>query len=185
MKNFLAQRDDMPRLLQTLFAGEVMEDIKADMEFLFSNDPSVSSLEHIDCFTSAFAIACYRVAHIQTDEKFARQITEYAKSLTGIDIHPKAKIGVPFAIDHGVGVVIGETAVIGRNSMLYHGVTLGARHLSERDQVGLDRHPKLGDNVIIYANTTILGNLRVPDGTIIGANKFIKKQNEIDELAKN
>jgi len=162
--------------------SKVKKDIQCDLKFLFDNDPSVTEVGHVGCYTSAFAVASYRVAHIFPDVQVARQITEYAKSVTGVDIHPKAKIAVPFAIDHGVGTVIGETAVIGKNSMLYHGVTLGARHLKERDQVGEDRHPKLGDNVIIYSNTTILGNLCVPDGMIIGANRFIKKQEEIDEL---
>lgn len=150
---------------------------------MFDNDPSVKSVEHVDCFTSGFAVIAYRIAHSIQDDYLARCIMEYAKSLTGVDIHPRANIGVPFAIDHGVGTVIGETAVIGKRCMLYHGVTLGARHLKERDQVGSDRHPKLGDNVIIYSNTTILGNLHVPSGMIIGANKFIRKQSDIDELA--
>jgi len=189
IKSFINQRKETEKLLQELFADDtnpsiikVKKDIQKDLEFLYGNDPSVTDVVHVNCYTSAFAVAAYRIAHIQKDEHLARQITEYAKSLTGVDIHPKAKIDVPFAIDHGVGTVIGETSVIGKNCMLYHGVTLGAKHLKEREQVGADRHPKLGDNVIIYSNTTILGNIKVHDGMIIPANKFIKRQNEIDEL---
>ncbi|MCL2861283.1 MAG: hypothetical protein FWE22_02615 [Firmicutes bacterium] len=156
--------------------------IKDDAEFLFKNDPSVSDIIVMNSYTSVFAVACYRIAHIYPCEIVSRQIAEYAKSLTGVDIHPNARIGVPFALDHGVGTVIGETSVIGSNSMLYHGVTLGARHLKEREQVGEDRHPKLGNNVIVYSNTTILGNLFIPDNSIIGANKFIKNQKDLDEI---
>jgi len=190
IENFLKQRHKTEELLMRLWnsgdpkMGQVKVDIQKDLEFLFNNDPSAQSIEDIYSYTSAFAVAAYRIAHIQTDWHLARQITEYAKSLTGVDIHPKAVIGVPFAIDHGVGTVIGETAVIGKNSMLYHGVTLGALHLKEREQVGKVRHPKIGDNVIIYSNTTILGNLIIPDGMIIGANKFIKRQTEINELIR-
>jgi len=184
---FLSLRQETEKLLLKLFDEEdikVKDAIKQDLKFLFKNDPSVKSISHVNCYTSAFAVAAYRIAHTLPDENIARQITEYAKSLTGVDIHPKAKIGVPFCIDHGVGTVIGETAVIGNGCMLYHGVTLGAKHLKEREQEGVDRHPKLGDNVIIYSNTTILGNLKIPAGLIIGANKFIKKQEEIDALSK-
>jgi len=185
--NFLSKRKKTEKLLLKLFAEadkKTKDAITQDLEFLFKNDPSVKEISHVDCYTSAFAVAAYRIAHALTDEHTARQITEYAKSLTGVDIHPKAKIGVPFCIDHGVGTVIGETAIIGSGCMLYHGVTLGAKHLKEREQEGIDRHPKLGDNVIIYSNTTILGNLKIPTGLIIGANKFIKNQEEIDVLSK-
>ena len=182
---FLSQRKKTEKLLLKLFAAadaKTKGAIDKDMQFLFKNDPSVKDISHVDCYTSAFAVAAYRIAHTLSDAHIARQITEYAKSMTGVDIHPKAKIGVPFCIDHGVGTVIGETAIIGNGCMLYHGVTLGAKHLKEREQEGVDRHPKLGDNVIIYSNTTILGNLKIPTGLIIGANKFLKKQEEIDEL---
>ena len=163
---------------------KVKHDIEQDIEFLFGNDPSAKEIDEVRCHTSSFAVSAYRIAHIFPCAKTARAITEFAKSITGIDIHPGARIGVPFCIDHGVGTVIGETAVIGTRSMLYHGVTLGARHLKERNQAGEDRHPKVGNNVIIYSNTTILGNLNIPDGMIIGANKFIKSQEEVDALKR-
>ncbi|MCL2176484.1 MAG: serine acetyltransferase [Firmicutes bacterium] len=183
LKFGIAKNIDNSKLEEFLSAlGETKQSIKKDQQFLYDNDPSVTGVDQIASFTSFFAVAAYRIAHIFPCEKIARQISEFAKSLTGVDIHPKAKIGVPFAVDHGVGTVIGETAVIGDSSMLYHGVTLGAKHLKEREQVGEDRHPKLGNKVIVYSNTTILGNINVPDGLIIGANKFIKSQQEIDEL---
>jgi serine O-acetyltransferase len=186
---FLKSRREIEKLLTRLFRDtktlelvQARNDIRRDLQFLYNNDPSVKSIDDVSVYTSAFAVACYRIAHALTDIKLARGIMEYAKSLTGVDIHPSAKIGVPFCIDHGVGTVIGETAVIGDNCMLYHGVTLGAKHLKEREQQGIDRHPKLGDNVIVYSNTTILGSLHIPSGMIIGANKFIRKQEEIDQL---
>ena len=162
--------------------ASVRADIDRDLEFIFKNDPSAKSIDHVRTYTSAFAIAVYRLAHTVADDIRARALAEYAKSLTGVDIHPRATIGVPFAIDHGVGVVIGETTTIGNNCMLYHGVTLGAKHLKERDQVGLIRHPQVGHNVIIYANTTILGALAIPDGLLVPANRFIKSQTDLDEL---
>ncbi|MDR0462456.1 MAG: serine O-acetyltransferase [Christensenellaceae bacterium] len=184
IENFLKNREDTKDFLLHAFktSPKIQKDIKKDLLFLFNNDPAAKDIQDVSCYTSAFAVAAYRVAHEQKDELWARKISEYAKSVTGVDIHPKARIGVPFAIDHGVGTVVGETAVIGKNCLLYHGVTLGAKHLKDRDQVGEDRHPKLGNNVIIYSNTTILGNLQIPDGIIIGANKFIKNQTEVDDL---
>jgi len=202
-KNFLTQRQEIQDLFCFLFDDVVDEDrlklltgldllslnkskkaIEEDIKFIYDNDPSATSIDEVRVYSCVFAIAAYRIAHIIPCPLLSRSICEYAKSVTGVDIHPKAKIGVPFAIDHGVGVVVGQTAVIGKNSMLYHGVTLGAKHLKERNQVGQDRHPKLGDNCVVYSNTTILGNLKIPNGLIIGANKFILKQEEIDEIYK-
>lgn len=181
--DYLKQRKRTAKLIAKLLRHPAMSaDIEQDMQFIFANDPAAKSLDEVATYTTAFAIAAHRVAHAQPDPRVARQIAEYAKSITGVDIHPRATIGVPFAIDHGVGVVIGETAVIGKNCMLYHGVTLGAKHLKERDQAGQDRHPKLGDNVIIYSNTTILGNVQIPSNMLIPANRFLKSQDEIDAL---
>ena len=104
-------------------------------------------------------------------------MTEHAHQLTGIDIHPGAQIGPAFFIDHGTGVVIGETCVIGSHVKLYQGVTLGSKSFPHDDQghliKGIKRHPNIGNNVIIYAETTILGNVTIGDGAIIGANKWI------------
>jgi serine O-acetyltransferase len=188
--DFLRKREETRRLLDEILNGLVdlpgvlgaQRSIEQDAEFLFKNDPSARSVDEVKTYSSFFAVAAYRIAHIFPDQLQARAIAEYAKSITGVDIHPKAEIGVPFAIDHGVGTVIGETARIGAHCLLYHGVTLGAKHLKEREQEGVDRHPKLGDGIVVYSNTTILGNVQVPDGLIVGANQFIKSQEEVDEL---
>jgi serine O-acetyltransferase len=187
MKNFLQTYDKAHKfLLDFDFSKhpDLVAANAADAAFIYENDPSIDR-EETEVLTAVFAIKTYRIANMYYRggmKTFARTLTEYAKSMTGIDIHPAAQIGVPFAIDHGVGVVIGQTAVIGNHCMLYHGVTLGAKHLSERDQVGVDRHPKLGNNIIIYSNTTILGNIKIPDGLLIGANKFIKSEADIAEI---
>ena len=181
--DYLKQRKRTAKLIAKLLRHpSMLADIERDTAFIFANDPAAKNLAEVSTYTTAFAIAAYRVAHAQPNLQIARQIAEYAKSITGVDIHPRAQIGVPFAIDHGVGVVIGETAVLGKNCMLYHGVTLGARHLKDRNQVDTDRHPKLGDNVIIYSNTTILGNVQIPSNMLIPANRFLKSQDEIDAL---
>ncbi|MCL2621498.1 MAG: hypothetical protein FWD32_00490 [Firmicutes bacterium] len=189
INKYLNDKNQIEEFLKTFFINNsnqtVKELIEKDAEFLFKNDPSASDIDQIKCYTSFFAVACFRIAHIQKDKTLARQITEYAKSVTGVDIHPDATIGSPFCIDHGVGTVIGQTAIIGNNCMLYHGVTLGAKHLKEREQVGVARHPKLEDSVIIYSNTTILGNITIPKNSMIGANKFIKNQKELDEYLGN
>ena len=125
-------------------------------------------------------MAYYRLAHaLQTQgvQLIPRIITEYAHSLTGIDIHPGAQIGPAFFIDHGTGVVIGETCVIGAHVKLYQGVTLGAKSfpLDENGHPvkGIKRHPNIGNHVIIYAETTVLGNVNIGDGAVLGANKWI------------
>jgi serine O-acetyltransferase len=106
-----------------------------------------------------------------------RIITEMAHSETGIDIHPGAKIGSYFTIDHGTGVVIGETCIIGDHVKLYQGVTLGARsfELDEHGKPikGIPRHPILGNNVIIYSNATILGRISIGDGAVVGGNIWV------------
>ena len=126
------------------------------------------------------AIANYRIAHrlLQLGVPvIPRIITELAHSETGIDIHPGAQIGPSFFIDHGTGVVIGETCVIGQNVKIYQGVTLGAKSFSldanGHPVKGIKRHPRLGDHVIIYAETTILGPVCIGEGSVIGANKWI------------
>ena len=104
-------------------------------------------------------------------------ITESAHSETGIDIHPGATIGEYFAIDHGTGVVIGETAIIGKNVKIYQGVTLGARSFptDENDNPvkGIPRHPIIGDNVVIYSNATILGRITIGNNAVVGGNIWV------------
>ncbi|NDV47258.1 serine acetyltransferase [Paludibacter sp. 221] len=162
---------------------EIREKLYTDVVAAYNGDPAAKSYgEIIFCYPSIRAISNYRIAHalLKLDVPvIPRIITEMAHSETGIDIHPGATIGDYFTIDHGTGVVIGETAVIGSNVKLYQGVTLGARSFPLDDEgnpiKGIDRHPKIGNNVIIYANSTILGNITVGDGTIIGGNIWVDK----------
>ena len=180
LASLLSDNVDANTLAKAGLRAEELEEVKAaasqDIDFMFTRDPSVKSVDEIKTYTSMFAITAHRIANIVPDRILARQIAEYAKSVTGADIHPGATIGVPFAIDHGMGVAIGETAVIGKNCMLYHGVTLGATAPAKnsRAQAGKKRHPTLGDNVVVYCNSTIIGDITIPDGTIVGGHKFIK-----------
>ena len=153
--------------------------VQTDVEAAFSGDPAATSTDEIIfCYPGLFAITVYRLAH----ELYAlgvpmlpRIMTEYAHGITGIDIHPGATIGRFFFIDHGTGIVIGETTVIGENVKIYQGVTLGG--LSTRAGQGLrgkKRHPTIEDNVTIYANASILGGETVIGrDSVIGANAFI------------
>lgn len=142
-----------------------------DAGFIFDSDPAAKNLEEvIAIYPGFFAIYCHRIAH--TLEKLSvpvlpRMITEYAHKVTGIDIHPGAVIGTPFSIDHGTGIVIGETAVIGNYVKLYQGVTLGALSV-DKSKASKKRHPTIEDNVILYAGCTILGG-----DTIVGRNSII------------
>jgi serine O-acetyltransferase len=147
-----------------------------DVEAAYYGDPAAKSIsEVILSYPGIFAISCHRIAHFFYKKNVplvTRIISEYAHSKTGIDIHPGAVIGQFFFIDHGTGVVIGETCEIGNNVKLYQGVTLGALSFP-RDSIGdiikgLKRHPTIEDNVTIYAGATILGG-----ETVIGANSII------------
>ena len=133
----------------------------------------------IATFPGFFAIMTYRIAHYFYNAKtplLPRLMTEYAHSLTGIDINAGARIGENFFIDHGTGVVIGETAEIGNDCRLYQGVTLGALSIKKEERNNDKRHPTLGNNVTVYANATILGGKTViGDDCVIGGNTFIIK----------
>ena len=150
-----------------------------DVQAAFDGDPAAKSYEEIIfCYPGMFAIYVYRIAHELYKEQvpiIPRIMTEYAHSGTGIDINPGAEIGEYFFIDHGTGVVIGETTKIGNNVKLYQGVTLGA--LSTRNGqllANTKRHPTIEDNVTIYSGATILGGETViGTGSIIGGNTFI------------
>lgn len=125
-----------------------------------------------------FALLIYRISHELANQKIKiipRYLSEYAHSKTGIDINPNAIIGCPCFIDHGTGIVIGETADIGNNVKIYQGVTLGAKSLSRGNLLkGVKRHPTIGNNVTIYANATILGgDTIIGDNSTIGANVFL------------
>jgi serine O-acetyltransferase len=156
--------------------------LRTDIQAAFEGDPAATSNEEIILsYPCLEAIAIQRTAHLLYNEGIkllSRMMTEWAHSRTGIDIHPGAKIGTYFFIDHGTGVVIGETCVIGHHVKLYHGVTLGARSFAkdERGQIvkGNKRHPEVGDFVTIYPNSTILGGeTRIGDGSTVGANVFL------------
>ena len=142
-----------------------------DAEFILESDPAAKTLaEVIAIYPGFFAIFCYRIAHSINELSvplLPRMITEYAHKTTGIDIHPGAKIGSPFSIDHGTGIVIGETTIIGNCVKLYQGVTLGALSV-DKSKASRKRHPTIEDNVILYSGCTILGG-----DTIVGRNSII------------
>jgi len=142
-----------------------------DAEFILESDPAAKHLvEVIAIYPGFFAIYCYRIAHALNQFSvplLPRMITEYAHKTTGIDIHPGAEIGSPFSIDHGTGIVIGETTKIGDFVKLYQGVTLGALSV-DKSKASSKRHPTIEDNVILYAGSTILGG-----ETIVGRNSII------------
>jgi serine O-acetyltransferase len=142
-----------------------------DAEAVLQFDPAANSVEEVFvAYPGFFAIATYRFAHqmhLQGIKILPRLMSEYGHSKTGIDIHPGAAIGHSFFIDHGTGIVIGETAIIGNNVKIYQGVTLGALTVMKAT-AGIKRHPTIADNVIIYSGATILGG-----DTLIGKNSVI------------
>ncbi len=157
--------------------------LQADVQAAYDGDPAAKSLEEIVIsYPGLKAIAIHRIAHELYTMKvplIPRMMNEIAHSETGIDIHPGAKIGKRFFIDHGTGVVIGETTVIGENVKIYQGVTLGAISFSTDENgnavKGIKRHPNIEDNVTIYAEATLLGNITIGKGSIIGGNTWIKE----------
>jgi serine O-acetyltransferase len=157
--------------------------LSTDVIAAYKGDPAAKSYgETIFCYPSINALTHYRIAHELINNNvplIPRIITEMAHSNTGIDIHPGAQIGEFFFIDHGTGVVIGETSVIGKNVRVYQGVTLGAKSfpLDEHGKPikGIPRHPVVEDDVIIYSNSTILGRITLGKGSVIGANMWITK----------
>ncbi len=162
---------------------KVRELLKGDVDAAYDGDPAAKSYEEIvisyPCIT---AIATYRIAHelyLKDVPLIPRIMTEFAHSKTGIDIHPGATIGKNFFIDHGTGVVIGETTIIGNNVKIYQGATLGAMSFpkDERGRIikGQKRHPTIEDNVTIYAEATILGDVTVGKGAVIGGNTWVKQ----------
>ena len=153
--------------------------IKKDAVALLSGDPAAENLsEVLLCYPGLFAIAAYRVAHLFSLKNvpiIPRVMSELAHEKTGIDIHPKAIIGESFFIDHGTGVVIGETAVIGNNVKIYQGVTLGALSV-DKSLAQTKRHPTIQDFCVIYSHATILGGETViGEHSIIGGNVWMTK----------
>ncbi|HIV09890.1 MAG TPA: serine acetyltransferase [Candidatus Spyradenecus faecavium] len=171
-------------VVRTLFAKlpEIRSLLQDDVLAAYEGDPAAhSNMEIVMAYPGLMAVATHRVAHVLYEEGvhlLPRVMSEYAHSRTGIDIHPGATIGRGFFIDHGTGVVIGETCVIGRNVKLYQGVTLGARSFQKDSEgrlvKGIKRHPNVEDDVIIYANATILGgDTVIGKGSIIGGNVWL------------
>lgn len=166
--------------------------LRTDVEAAYIGDPAAPSYEEIIlAYPCVLAIALYRVAHVAYERKIPllpRMLTEYAHRRTGIDIHPGAQIGSHFFIDHGTGVVIGETTTIGSNVKLYQGVTLGARSF-KRDESGkivkgIKRHPDIEDNVTIYSGATILGgDTRIGANSVVGANVWVMQSIPPNSLA--
>lgn len=167
--------------------------LKTDLEATYEGDPAAEDYyEIIISYPGLFAISVYRIAHVLYDLKIPylpRIMTEYAHSKTGIDIHPGAEIGAYFFIDHGTGIVIGETAVIGSHVRIYQGVTIGALSLGRGQKLkGVKRHPTIGNNVTIYAGASILGgDTIIGNNVIVGSNTYILEsvpENTIIRLAK-
>ncbi|AQG79496.1 serine O-acetyltransferase EpsC [Spirosoma montaniterrae] len=167
----------------------IYERLLLDARAIASNDPAAVSLEEVVAvYPGFYAIAVYRIAHqlLHLDVPLLpRMLTEYAHSQTGIDIHPGAQIGPSFFIDHGTGVVVGETTIIGENVKVYQGVTLGATHVA-KSMAQKKRHPTIENNVVIYANATILGgNTVVGHDSVIGGNVWLTESVEPYSLVYN
>ena len=159
---------------------EVKRLLYTDVEAMFRNDPAATNYgEVIYCYPVVNAMTHYRIAHelhLMQVPVIPRIITEQAHSRTGIDIHPGAKIGEYFSIDHGTGVVIGETTVIGHHDTLYQGVTLGAKNFkydTEGNMLNVPRHPILEDNVTVYSNASILGRITIGHDSVVGGNIWL------------
>lgn len=161
---------------------KVKEKLIKDAIAIYEGDPAATSPEEVIlCYPGFYAISIYRIAHefyLRKIPFISRMMTELAHEKTGVDIHAGAEIGEYFCIDHGTGIVIGETAVIGDRVKMYQGVTLGAKsfELSEDGNPvkGIKRHPNIGCNVVIYANATILGgDTYIGDGAVVGANVWL------------
>lgn len=172
------------RLIERMPA--IRRTLATDVEAAYNGDPAaVSHGEIISCYPVIKALVNYRIAHelfVLGVPLIPRIITEMAHSETGIDIHPGARIGHHFTIDHGTGVVIGATCIIGNHVKLYQGVTLGAKSfpLDENGNPikGIARHPILEDNVIVYSNATILGRITIGHDAVVGANIWVTEDME-------
>ena len=159
---------------------EIKRQLYTDVEAMFDNDPAAPNYgEVIFCYPVVNTMTHYRIAHKLHELKvpvIPRIITEQAHSKTGIDIHPGAQIGDYFSIDHGTGVVIGETAIIGNHVTLYQGVTLGAKSFKYDEQgnmLNVPRHPIIEDHVTIYSNASILGRITIGHDSVIGGNIWL------------
>lgn len=159
--------------------SNIVDSLLKDAQAMYDGDPAAQSMDEvIRTYPGFYAIAAYRIAHQlykQGIKIIPRSITEIAHSKTGIDIHPGASIGEYFCIDHGTGIVIGETTHIGNHVKIYQGVTLGALSVAKED-ADVKRHPTLEDHVVVYAGATILGGKTVVgEGSIVGGNVWLPR----------
>ena len=168
---------------------EIKRILYTDVQAMFDNDPAAPNYgEVIFCYPSMNTMTHYRIAHRLHELQvpvIPRIITELAHSKTGIDIHPGARIGEYFAIDHGTGVVIGETAIIGDHVTLYQGVTLGAKSFKYDEQgnmLNIPRHPIIEDHVTVYSNASILGRITIGHHSVIGGNIWVT--NSVEPYSK-
>jgi serine O-acetyltransferase len=167
---------------------EMRKMLQKDAEAAFDGDPAATCIEEVILAYPGFeALAVYRVAHVLYRlgvPLIPRMMTEWAHSRTGVDVHPGAKIGGSFFMDHGTGIVIGETCVIGERVKIYHGVTLGARSTSGGQRLrGVQRHPTIEDDVTIYPGATILGgDTRIGTRSVIGGNVWLTHSVPADSL---
>ncbi len=155
-------------------AADAVSLLKEEVDSVYERDPAArSTLEILTCYPGVHAVIGHRVAHWMWERELktpARMLSQFARGFTGIEIHPGATIGPRFFIDHGMGVVIGETAEVGADVTLYHGVTLGGTSLNKGK-----RHPTLGDRVVVGAGAKILGAIMIGEDTRIGANAVVVK----------
>ena len=158
---------------------EIKKQLEKDLSFFVDSDPAIDSKEEVIMAYPGFkAIRYYRISHqlyLLKEFLYARIISEEAHEQTGVDIHPGAKIACPFFIDHGTGIVIGETTVIGERVKMYQSVTLGALSLAKGSYLkGVKRHPTIGNDVTIYAGVSILGgDVTIGNNVTIGSNVFL------------
>ena len=159
-----------------------------DAEFTYQCDPASEGIDEIILtYPGFFAIFCYRIAHILKSVNvrlLPRMISEFAHTQTGIDIHPGATIGHPFCIDHGTGIVIGETSIVGNYVKMYQGVTLGALSLKEGQNLkNIKRHPTIGNNVTLYADAFVFGgDTVIGDNVIVGNNAIIRESVDANKV---
>ncbi len=179
LQNVLPEKESAATIAENFFSviPEIYRQLIKDAESILHFDPASESLEEVlVAYPGFYATAIYRFSHQLYQYKIPilpRLFSEYAHSKTGIDIHPGAQIGHSFFIDHGTGIVIGETSIIGNNVKIYQGVTLGALNVA-KELSEVKRHPTIEDNVIIYANATILGGHTVVGrDSIIGGNVWL------------
>ena len=160
--------------------NKIKDILKEDIEFFLDSDPAATGTNEIRLAYPGYkAIAIYRISHALYKLGYkvqARFISEVAHSSTGIDIHPAAEISYPCFIDHGTGIVIGETSKIGKRAKIYQCVTLGAVSLSNAKELrGVTRHPQIGNDVTLYAGASLLGAIKIGDNVTVGSNVFLLK----------